>query len=157
MVQWWGRGRTETWPPGGARPRALAGPRPFADFAEAFAERVRRWAFAEAVPGRLLPWLPVAFGLGIAIYFTAEREPAWWAAVALTVVLAAIAFVARRWPVAFPVTLALATAAAGFATGTLKTVHIAHPILRRSKARAMPSTRGSAPWCRATRARLRPP
>ena len=45
-------GRTETWPPRGARPRVLAGPRPFADFAEAFADRVRRWAFAEAVPGR---------------------------------------------------------------------------------------------------------
>ena len=134
MAQWWGKnrteGRAETWPPGGARPRALAGPRPFADFAEAFADRVRRWAFAEAVPGRLLPWLPVAFGLGIAIYFTAEREPAWWAAVALTIVLAAIAFVARRRPVAFPVTLAMAMAAAGFATATLKTVHIAHPILQ---------------------------
>ena len=131
MVQWWGRGRTETWPPGGAkRPRALAWPRPLVGFAQTQAERLRQWAFAEAAPGRLLPWLPVAFGLGIAIYFTAEREPVWWAAVALTVVLAAIAFVARRRPVAFPVTLALAVAATGFATATLKSAHIAHPILQ---------------------------
>ena len=134
MAQWWGKnrteGRTETWPPGGARPRALAGPRPLADFGQALAERIRQWAFAEAVPGRLLPWLPVAFGLGIAIYFTAEREPAWWAAVGLAVVLASVAFLARRPPVAFPITLALAMAAAGFAVATLKTVYIAHPILQ---------------------------
>ena len=38
---------------------------------------------AEVGAGRLLPWLPVAFGLGIAIYFTADREPAWWAGSAL--------------------------------------------------------------------------
>ncbi len=48
--------------------------------ADAFAERLRQWAIAEAIPGRLLPWLPVAFGFGIALYFTAEREPSWWAA-----------------------------------------------------------------------------
>jgi len=36
-----------------------------------------QWVAAEVAPGRLLPWLPVAYGLGIAGYFTAEREPAW--------------------------------------------------------------------------------
>jgi hypothetical protein len=72
MVQRWG-GRTETWPPGGARPRALAGPRYFADATPALLDWLRRCARAEAIPGRLLPWLPVAFGFGIAIYFAAEH------------------------------------------------------------------------------------
>ncbi len=41
------------------------------------------WAIAEVAPGRLLPWLPVAYGFGIVVYFTADREPASWAAAAL--------------------------------------------------------------------------
>jgi competence protein ComEC len=131
MVQWWGRDRTETWPPGGAkRPRVLSWPRHFAGFTETFAARLRGFAVAEAIPGRLLPWLSVAFGFGIAIYFTAEREPAWWAAVALTVLCAGLAVLARRRPIVFPAALAFATAAAGFATATLKSIHIAHPILQ---------------------------
>ena len=36
-----------------------------------------QWAVAEVAPGRLVPWLAVAFGLGIVGYFTADREPAW--------------------------------------------------------------------------------
>jgi hypothetical protein len=39
-----------------------------------------RWKIAA---GRLLPWLAVAYGFGIVLYFTAGREPAWEAAVAL--------------------------------------------------------------------------
>ena len=118
MVQ--GRGRTETWPPGGARrPRALPWPHHFLDFAGTFAARLRGFAVAEAIPGRLLPWLPVAFGLGIAFYFTAEREPAWWGGNALTVLCVGFAILARRRPVAFPAALALTAVAAGFATATL--------------------------------------
>lgn len=134
MVEW-GRGRSrgqaETWPPGGAgRPRALASPSGLADYARAFAERLRQWAIADTGPGRLLPWLPVAFGLGIAIYFTAEREPAVWAAVGLAAICIAAAMLARRRPIAFPVVLAFAAVTLGFATATLKSVQVAHPILQ---------------------------
>jgi competence protein ComEC len=45
-------------------------------------------------------------------------------------VLAACAFLARRRPVAFSVTLALAMTAAGFAAAALKTFAIAHPVLQ---------------------------
>ena len=38
-------------------------------------ERLRAWVRAEAGAGRLLPWVPVAFGAGIALYFTASHEP----------------------------------------------------------------------------------
>jgi competence protein ComEC len=45
------------------------------DLWPALTARLREWAHAEAGAGRLLPWVPVAFGAGIAFYFTAEHEP----------------------------------------------------------------------------------
>jgi len=44
------------------------------------AARLTHWIAVDVGPGRLMPWLPVAFGFGIAAYFTAEREPVWWMA-----------------------------------------------------------------------------
>ena len=78
----------------------------------------------------MLPWLPVAFGFGVVGYFTADREPAWWAASALVVAGVAAAFLARRRPLGFPLALGCAAMAAGFATATLKTARIAHPVLQ---------------------------
>ena len=129
MVAWWGRGRTETWPPGG-KPRALPWPRYFPEIVEPLTAQLRGYAAAELVPGRLLPWLPVAFGLGIAIYFTAEREPAWWATLTLTAMCVGFAILARTRPIAFPMALALTAVAAGFSVATLKSLQIAHPILQ---------------------------
>ena len=132
MVDWgWVRGRaaatTETWPePGRAAPWAPRLP----DLSR-LGQRVSPWLATEVAPGRLMPWLPVAFGGGVAIYFTADREPAWWAAVALAVVTAAIAVAAHRRPIAFPLTLALAAVAAGFATATVRTALLVHPVLAR--------------------------
>src|SRR4051794_24804564 len=34
--------------------------------------KLREWARAEAGAGRLLPWVPVAFGTGIGFYFAAD-------------------------------------------------------------------------------------
>ena len=51
---------------------------------------VREWIAAEAGAGRLLPWVPVAFGVGIAFYFTADHEP-----VASVTAVAAMALVRR--------------------------------------------------------------
>jgi competence protein ComEC len=95
------------------------------------AEQFRNWAIADTGPGRLLPWLPVAFGLGIALYFTADREPAWWAGAGLAALCCVIAFIARRRPIAFPMALAFTAVAAGFAVATLKSNQVAHPILAR--------------------------
>ena len=100
----------------------------------AAADRSRKllseWALAEVAPGRLLPWLPVAFGFGIVGYFTADREPAWWAASALLLAAIAVAILTRRRAVGFPLALAFAAIAAGFGTATLRTAHIAHPVLQ---------------------------
>jgi competence protein ComEC len=131
MVEW-GRagGRTQTWPPGGARrPRGARWPIDLSQLAGSKAAQLRAWAVAEVGPGRLLPWLAVAFGTGIALYFTAEQEPVWWAAAALTTVCALTAVLARRRPIGFPIALAAAAIAAGFTTATLKQLHVSHPIL----------------------------
>lgn len=97
------------------------------------ADRWRRvlaqWAAAEVAPGRLVPWLPVAFGFGIVLYFTADREPSWWAASGLALAAIAVAYLAHRRPVAFPLVLGFAALALGFAVATLQTARIAHPVL----------------------------
>src|SRR3954452_15648455 len=132
------RGRVRTWDAAERRRRALAWAGTWAGawtdglpgFGR-FAEQLRNWAIADTGPGRLLPWLPVAFGLGIAIYFSADREPAWWAGSGLAALCCIIAFIARRRPIAFPVVLALTAMASGFAVATLKSVQVAHPILAR--------------------------
>ncbi len=97
------------------------------------------WVVAEVAPGRLMPWLPVAFGFGIVAYFSADREPAWWAAVALAIAGVVLTVLARHRPIGFPLVLGLATIAAGFATATLQTVRIAHPILQSSAASVLVS------------------
>jgi competence protein ComEC len=135
MSDWgWGRsgsrGRAQTWPDAARRRRILTWPS-IADFGRALADRLREWMAADTVAGRLLPWLPVAFGFGIVLYFTAEREPAWWAGAVLAAVCIAFAFFACRRPIAFPVALALAAIAAGFSVATLRSVQVAHPILTR--------------------------
>src|SRR5438552_13825183 len=125
------RGRAETWRPwvaAGRRP-ALAWPDGLAKFANAAARRLREWALADVGPGRLVPWLAVAFGFGIVLYFTAEREPALWAALAFFIAASGVGVLARQRPVAFPVALAIAAAAAGFATATTKQAIISHPVL----------------------------
>jgi competence protein ComEC len=120
------RGRVWTWPSGQARqPWAIAWPFPrFAASGE-----LRNWLIAEVGAGRLLPWLAIAFGFGIVLYFTADREPIWWVALALSLGGFVAAFMARRRSVAFPLLIGLAACAAGFAAATLKTAIIRHPVL----------------------------
>ena len=125
-------GRAGTWPqPGPGAAGAVAqwlGPLPA--FAGPMSARLRQWAETEVVPGRLMPWLPIGFGFGIVIYFTAEREPVWWVATALAMAAAAIAWRARARPVGFPLALAVAAIACGFATATVKSRLVEHVVLR---------------------------
>ena len=91
---------------------------------------MREWAIAEVGPGRLLPWFAVAFGAGIVLYFTAECEPALWEPLSLPLAGAIAAFLLRRRPVGFVLSLGLFAIAAGFATATLKAALIEHTVLR---------------------------
>jgi len=93
-------------------------------------------AAAEVAPGRLLPWLAVAFGLGIVGYFAAEQEPSGWAAFALAATMFAAAFAARRKPVGFPLAVASAAVACGFATATWHAARLADAPLARIAANA---------------------
>src|SRR5262249_56917731 len=58
-------------------------------------ERMSAWVAAETAPGRLLPWIPVAFGFGIVAYFAADREPAWWASAASAIAAIVAAYLAQ--------------------------------------------------------------
>ncbi len=118
-----------TWPPRGAAQAGGFAPAGFEAWTSSVA-KLKSWARAEAGAGRLLPWVPVAFGSGIALYFTADREPVLLVAAATALVLCAAAFLLRRHRL-FPVVVLIAAAAAGFATATFRTAHIAHPVLTR--------------------------
>lgn len=95
-----------------------------------FLTQLRSWVGAEAGPGRLLPWLPVGFGAGIAIYFAAEREPVAWVAAVTALVLAGAAVLLRQWRW-FSLLAMVAAMAAGFAIAALKTARAAHEVLAR--------------------------
>src|SRR5262245_38677759 len=117
-----GRGRqgiAGTWPPRGAAQAGALAPSGSPAWS-AFLERVRAWVRAEAGAGRLLPWVPVAFGAGIALYFTAAREPVLSVALAAALALCLAAFLLRRSRF-FVAAVLVAATAAGFATATLKT------------------------------------
>lgn len=109
-----------------AAPRSFGGVEAALDSAGA---SLRGWARAEAGPGRLVPWLPVALGTGIALYFAAEREPLAWAPGIATCVLSVLAVLLRRRPAAFAAVVIAACAAAGFAVAAWKADRIAHPVL----------------------------
>jgi competence protein ComEC len=72
----------------------------------------------------------VAFGAGIAVYFTADHEPMLVAAAPLAIALCGAAVLLRRQRY-FPVLVLIAAAAAGFATATFRTAWIAHSVLTR--------------------------
>src|ERR1700722_8495373 len=128
-----GRARTQgyagTWPPREAARAGGLAPSGF-DAWSAFTSKLREWVRAEAGAGRLLPWVPIAFGTGIAFYFAADHEPVLLVAVATAVALCAATFLLRRQKI-FPVAVMIAAIAAGFATATWKTARIAHGVLAR--------------------------
>ncbi len=95
-----------------------------------FVEMLRQWVRAEAGAGRLLPWVPVAFGTGIAFYFAAEHEPVLPVAAIVAIALGLLAVLLRRRRV-FAALVLLAAVAAGFVTATWKTARIAHGVLAR--------------------------
>jgi competence protein ComEC len=93
--------------------------------------QIAEWGLAEVAPGRLLPWLPVAFGTGIVLYLSAAHEPTLWAAIPAAALTGLLAYAVRHRPIAFPLALALAGIGAGFAIATIQTARIAHPVLQR--------------------------
>src|SRR6202158_6465029 len=122
-----GRARTQgvagTWPPREAAPAGGFAPSGFGAWSS-FIEKLREWFRAEAGAGRLLPWVPVAFGTGIAFYFTTDREPVASVTAVTAAALCAAAFLLRRQKI-FPIAVMIAAMSEGFGVGTSKTARVA--------------------------------
>jgi competence protein ComEC len=88
---------------------------------------------AEAERRRLFLWLPVMMGLGILLYFAADREPALAAPLIGFAVAGAAAFLLRNRRLAVLACIALAAIFAGFAAATWRTATIAAPVLDRPR------------------------
>src|SRR3984957_5407819 len=119
------QGIAGTWPP-----REAAGPIAPSGF-DAWPQlvaKLREWILAEAGAGRLLPWVPIVFGTGIAFYFAADHEPVLPVAVVTALGLGVVAFLLRRGRFFVGAVMA-ASVAAGFATATFRTAHVAHEVL----------------------------
>ncbi|TAK50051.1 MAG: ComEC family competence protein [Xanthobacteraceae bacterium] len=122
------RSRAGTLPePGAVTARPFE--RPWAGSLAPLIEYLGALARAEAGAGRLLPWVPVAFGAGIALYFAAGHEPVDWVTVVTALGLASAAVAARHRPALFPALALVAALAAGFATATMRAARLAHPVL----------------------------
>ena len=93
-------GRTQgyagTWPPREAARAGGFAPSGFGEWSSLL-KTLRASVRAEAGAGRLLPWVPIAFGAGIAFYFGADHEPVGWATA-----VTAIAFVRKAFWLARP-------------------------------------------------------
>lgn len=126
-------GRTQgfagTWPPRGAAQAGGFAPSGFGAWPSLLA-KLREWVSAEAGAGRLLPWVPVAFGTGIAFYFAADHEPVLPVAAIAAAGLCLAALLLRRQKL-FPAAVMIAAVAAGFAVATWKTARVAHGVLAR--------------------------
>jgi competence protein ComEC len=123
------QGIAGTWPPRGAAQTGGFAPSGLSAWSP-LVETLREWVRAEAGAGRLLPWVPVAFGTGIACYFAADHEPVLTVAAVAAVALCAAAFLLRRREI-FPIVVMIAAIAAGFAVATWKTARVAHGVLTR--------------------------
>ncbi len=93
--------------------------RPATALAEAFLAERGRWFL----------WLPVAMGIGIALYFALYREPAWWAGSAI--LAAATAAIAGGWrrPGVRIGAIVLAAAAFGFCIAQWRANGVAAPVI----------------------------
>ena len=121
------QGMAGTWPVGRAAPAGGIAPAGSGIW-PAIVETLRGWARAEAGAGRLLPWVPVAFGGGIALYFAADHEPVLWVVAPTAAALMLGAILLRRSRLFAPAIM-IAAVASGFAVATWKTARIAHTVL----------------------------
>jgi competence protein ComEC len=108
--------------------------------------RARDWRFAlERVPEflrscvaeevdqrRLFPWIAVAFGAGIVLFFAAEGRPALWAPVAAFALTSAAAVALRHRLWSSAAVIAIAAVLAGFAAAVVRTGGVEAPILSRT-------------------------
>src|SRR5258707_10711780 len=117
------------WPPRTATPAGGFVPAGLGSWPPLVA-KLREWVRAEAGAGRLLPWVPVAFGTGIAFYFAADHEPVLSVAATLAVALCAVALLLLRQKF-FAAAGVIAAVAAGFCPPAWKTPPVSPGVLAR--------------------------
>ncbi|MGN7124241.1 ComEC/Rec2 family competence protein [Methylorubrum thiocyanatum] len=95
-------------------------------------DRLRAGLACEAEQRRLFPWLAVAFGAGILVFFTAtDGEPALAAPLMAAGLSLGVTPVLRARPVALALMLALTAFFLGFAAGVWRVASVAGPVLSR--------------------------
>jgi competence protein ComEC len=85
----------------------------------------------DAERSRWMLWLPVALGLGIALYFELASEPALWLGPALAAAALGLVFFAPAGSLARAVAIGLVAAAVGFGLIAWRTASVAAPTLSR--------------------------
>ncbi len=88
-------------------------------------------AWLDAERERWFFWIPVAFGGGIAVYFSLPVEPGVWVAVVPLVAAAGFGLASRRGGLASAFIATLVAAALGFALAKLRTEAVRAPVLTR--------------------------
>ncbi|RFB80203.1 ComEC/Rec2 family competence protein [Methylovirgula sp. 4M-Z18] len=97
----------------------------------AFFDFVRAAWHAELAERRLFLWLPVAAGVGVLLYMSADHEPSLAAAVVWTLAFGALAWLFRARPIVFPILLSLTAVFAGFTAAAWRVERVAAPVLNR--------------------------
>lgn len=90
-------------------------------------------AATEAERRRLFLWLPVLMGIGILLYFAADREPALWAPMSGALLFSMLAWLLRAKRVALLLCLSLAAIFSGFTAATWRTARLAAPVLEQAR------------------------
>jgi competence protein ComEC len=94
---------------------------------------VRTWILdqLDAERSRWMLWLPVAMGLGIAIYFELPSEPALWLGPVLAAAALVVVFLARSGSLARALAIGAVAAASGLGLVAWRTASLAAPTLSR--------------------------
>jgi competence protein ComEC len=97
---------------------------------ERWAARLVAWRDEEVERRGLFPWIAVAFGIGVILYFAADGAPTLGAPIIGAVLAASVAFAARRRLWVSAAFIALTALFCGFAAGVVRTATVAAPVLQ---------------------------
>lgn len=95
--------------------------------------QARRDLVLEDERRRVFNWLPVFMGLGVLLYFMAEREPALWAPACAGLATGALALKLRDRALVFMMLAALCALFAGFTSAVIRTALVDAPVLDRTR------------------------
>ena len=99
------------------------------DLGDRWRARLNGWFTIEAERRRPFLWLPVAYGVGVALYFAADREPSAWSGPIAACVALALAVVLRGHWRARAAVFAIAMLFLGFSVATLRTRWVDEPAI----------------------------